>query len=432
MEAMRRQNDLLRRGRVLDERLTALALEAESIDDVVSGVAGLTGMPAFLHDADGRSVASAAPDGRSLPARCVLDRALRDHADIADALAELRGNKPAIIGPFADAGLHRRAIVAAVVVSGACVGHLGILEDTRRATALDVGVVHRAAAMIGLRMAAERRFAAVDASARTALTRDLVSGTEDEWTLTERAALHCIPLTPAYAVILLEARTQGATLPALADVGEALRQAGRPRPLVAVVDGDVVALLELPAEASWIVGMRHVKAAVERAVEGLCGGHDVIAAVASRVMLPAEGPTALGECRELLRLLRAAGNGPGQRVIAADDLGAGQLALSPTGRGDARRFAEHTLGPLMDAGEGEMLVTLEAFFDCGRSARLAGEQLGVHENTIRYRLTRIRQLTGLDLAASADDQLCGHLAILILRQQGRLGARAGELVAASV
>ena len=51
-----------------------------------------------------------------------------------------------------------------------------------------------------------------------------------------------------------------------------------------------------------------------------------------------------------------------------------------------------------------------------RSAAL----LGVHENTIRYRLARVAEITGLNLAANPDHQLSGQLAVLILRLQGQI------------
>jgi DNA-binding PucR family transcriptional regulator len=68
------------------------------------------------------------------------------------------------------------------------------------------------------------------------------------------------------------------------------------------------------------------------------------------------------------------------------------------------------------------LCTLQVFFDAARSVRQTATRLGVHENTIRYRLARIAELTGLDLATNADHQLAGQLATLVLRLEGVLPA----------
>jgi hypothetical protein len=48
------------------------------------------------------------------------------------------------------------------------------------------------------------------------------------------------------------------------------------------------------------------------------------------------------------------------------------------------------------------------------------ERLGVHENTIRYRLSRVEQLTGLAVTHDPDAQLQAHMALLVLELQGRV------------
>ena len=48
----------------------------------------------------------------------------------------------------------------------------------------------------------------------------------------------------------------------------------------------------------------------------------------------------------------------------------------------------------------------------------------MHENTIRYRLGRVLELTGLDVATDSAAQLTVQVALLILKIQGRLPARA--------
>jgi DNA-binding PucR family transcriptional regulator len=108
------------------------------------------------------------------------------------------------------------------------------------------------------------------------------------------------------------------------------------------------------------------------------------------------------------------------QVFAADDLGAGRLFLSTTDTAEADSFTRETLGALLEETGGELLVTLRVFFDTGRSIRRSAERLHVHENTIRYRLSRIEELTGLVVGSDSDAQLSAQLALLILRLQGRL------------
>jgi DNA-binding PucR family transcriptional regulator len=74
----------------------------------------------------------------------------------------------------------------------------------------------------------------------------------------------------------------------------------------------------------------------------------------------------------------------------------------------------------------ELVRTLDSFYETGRSVRLASERLGVHENTVRYRLSRVHAITGLDVAADADDQLSVQVALLVLRLQSHPSLRSFE------
>ena len=65
---------------------------------------------------------------------------------------------------------------------------------------------------------------------------------------------------------------------------------------------------------------------------------------------------------------------------------------------------------------------MRVFFENGRSVRNSARHLSVHENTIRYRLGRVLDLTGLDIGTDSDAQLTVQVALLILKIQGRLPA----------
>lgn len=70
-----------------------------------------------------------------------------------------------------------------------------------------------------------------------------------------------------------------------------------------------------------------------------------------------------------------------------------------------RAFAAGVLDPVLaydartDAG---LLDTLEAFLDCAGSWSRTAELLHLHVNTVRYRIRRVEELTGRDLASTVD------------------------------
>lgn len=75
-------------------------------------------------------------------------------------------------------------------------------------------------------------------------------------------------------------------------------------------------------------------------------------------------------------------------------------ALLTADRDHARRFAQRHLGGLAAAGEQapELARTLRAYLDSGCSYARAGRALGIHENTVAYRLRRALELLGRDAA----------------------------------
>jgi hypothetical protein len=107
----------------------------------------------------------------------------------------------------------------------------------------------------------------------------------------------------------------------------------------------------------------------------------------------ADLPGAHASARDAFAGLRAAPARPGApRPVAADDL-LPERALA----GDQvahRRLVTGVVEPVAAAG-GELLATLEAFLESGSALEACARTLYVHPNTVRYRLRRVSELTGL-------------------------------------
>jgi hypothetical protein len=70
-----------------------------------------------------------------------------------------------------------------------------------------------------------------------------------------------------------------------------------------------------------------------------------------------------------------------------------------------RAFAASVLDPVLGYDErtgAGLLETLEAFLDCAGSWSRTADRLHLHVNTVRYRIGRVEELTGRDLASTAD------------------------------
>jgi DNA-binding PucR family transcriptional regulator len=171
--------------------------------------------------------------------------------------------------------------------------------------------------------------------------------------------------------------------------------------------------------------LAHIKNAVERFRLQLEPDRDVLAAVSSPCRVPADYSRGCDEATQVLRCLASLreGQNAALSLLAADDLGASRLLLNMVDGGDAARFTRNALGPPLDGDSrlaAQLLYTVRVFFDCRRSVRTSAKRLGLHENTIRYRLSRVLDLTGLDVTSDTDAQLTVQVALSILHIQGRL------------
>ncbi|MFF1358084.1 PucR family transcriptional regulator [Streptomyces sp. NPDC058297] len=68
------------------------------------------------------------------------------------------------------------------------------------------------------------------------------------------------------------------------------------------------------------------------------------------------------------------------------------------------------LAPLLQPAHRELARTAEVFLDCAGQAGRTAAELGIHRQTLYYRLSRVEQLTGLDLD-DGEDRLLLHMGL---------------------
>jgi sugar diacid utilization regulator len=92
-------------------------------------------------------------------------------------------------------------------------------------------------------------------------------------------------------------------------------------------------------------------------------------------------------------------------ALAFEDTGAYRLLLPAMSEDPAEleRFYEETVAPLVaydEQYETELVQTLETFLDADGNVAGTAQRLFTHRHTVRYRLERVRDLTGLDVAST--------------------------------
>ncbi|SDN65222.1 PucR family transcriptional regulator [Allokutzneria albata] len=199
---------------------------------------------------------------------------------------------------------------------------------------------------------------------------------------------------------VLAATTSGGG-PGLAPVvlGE-LVHGSRARGFVAVAGQEALALLSADAEG-LAAALEEINEAVRAMEPGLGDARLVVGVSGLATVAGLRG--AVEEARQARRL---AEHRPGRAKVATAAELASHLLLLATVPDELRKsFRAKLLGPLLEydsAHKGELVQTLRVFLDCAGSPTKSAAKLHVHVNTLRYRLSRIEELTGRDLGSFPD------------------------------
>ena len=102
----------------------------------------------------------------------------------------------------------------------------------------------------------------------------------------------------------------------------------------------------------------------------------------------------------------------GSGILAFEDTGSYRLLLPAMSEdpGELERFYEETVAPLAaydDQYETELLATVEAYLDNDGNVTPTAETMFTHRHTIRYRLERVKELSGHDISSTEGREKLG-------------------------
>jgi hypothetical protein len=348
------RGNLYRVGSELERQLTDLAASRAGLSELVRTTSDLSGLTIQVSDAQGRLLAASRQD-------LVAADDASPPADEFRVERELPSGLSLILGPLR---LEQRVVARFLV--------------DRIATAATIAARQDVAA----RPRGARRVEAVEAL----LTGHSGSASE------QRAAALALDLDPdAIFFIAVSSGEEEATLTnALAPLG-AVHAAG-------VVNGrrtSLVAASGRPGPESLLTRIASVKRRWHSESEGMTS----TLAISAPAFGVASVPAAAREAQFIARLQAQ----PGFPRRAAsfdsiDDIGAFQLLYPLRDTRELRQFVSQALGTLESHDHrGTLRVTLRTYLESGGSHADASHRLGIHRNTLAYRLRRIGQLIGRDV-----------------------------------
>ena len=326
------------------------------------------------------------------------------------------------------AGRPARPIDLVPVRAGADVlGLLAVGLDARAADSQGrVRALEHGSTVLALEMSKERAAAEVERRLRGDLVEEMLAGglEGDEAERIARQAERLGHRLPHRAWVVVLEPDDDETEAAVLTQGDRLDAA-----LSGLIRSRMPDALALVRTASAVFLVPDEVAPDLAACEKLAGQ---ILAAATPVMKPGTASVGIGnvansvaelarshvEARQALRLTRRAGGRA--RVASYRSLGAFRLLLEVQSPEALRRFVEELLGPLLQYAQSRdtpLLETLEALSAKRWIRRAAARQLGIHINSMSYRVERIQSLTGLSL----DDPETRVAISIALRARAMLG-----------
>ena len=363
----------LRRGMQIHERLTRVAAAGEGAAGIAEALHDLTGLAVAVEDRYGNLSAWAGPGkpdpypklsayerAQLLRRLMTAGRSVRD----GDRVVALASPRPGVLGLLA------------------------LIDPGRRAGSTDLMAIEHGATVLAVELARLRGLADTELRVRRELVQDLLTGTDDESAYLRAEAL-CYDLGPPHQVAVLEV-TEGS--PVHEDVLLAARRALRQQQvsaLLGTIAGTVV-IVAPGGGTDW--------EALRLATAAQLGGGGGRLGVGEPRPRPSLLPHSLREAQLALRLQKVSSES--ERTSAFADLDVLRMLASVDDLADVEGFVRKWLGVLTTYDERQhtqLLKTLTQYLQHGGGYEATSRALSVHRSTLKYRLQRIRELTGFDL-----------------------------------
>jgi len=372
-EQLRTSNLALRRTMEIHDRLTQVALTGEGQEGIAQAVYDLTGYPAAIEDRFGNLRAWAGPG--------CPDPYPKDPPEHRDSLLR-RAMKAA--APVRDG----ERLVSVAMLGGNPQGVLVLHDPDETAVEAERVAIEHATTVLSMELARLQTVAEAETRLRSNLVIELIEGTGGPQALNRAQALG-YDLGRPHRVVVIEGGRSHEDLDALFRAVRRGAREVRVGSLLAARLRDVVVLADTK-EAPW--------ARFWAVVAGELRGTDCRIGVGGTCARPSELPRSLREARLALRLQQTLL--PAGSICEYPKLGIFRMLAAIPDLTEVNGFVRDWLGSLLDYDErrgAELVHTLTQYLEHGGNYDATAAGLSVHRSTLKYRLQRIRELSGLDL-----------------------------------
>lgn len=373
MAELARSSAAVQRSLDIHNRFTAVASAGQGQDGIARTLHELTGLPVAIEDRHGNLTAWAGP-GRPDPyPKPTPDRREQTLRRALDAR-----------GPVRD----KDRLIALAQPGSQVLGVIALVDPDRTSGDSEKVALEHANTVLTLELAHLRALGETELRLRRDLVEELLAGT-DPASARDRARALGYDLARPHRVVIVSNERQPADHETFFHaVRRAMRDTGVGS-LLTARPGGVAVLCD--ADQDW----EQFRAAI---VARLGSRGSCRVGVGAPCTEPSEFPRSHEQAQLTLKMQVA--TGCPEQVTVFDDLGIYQLLSEIANIGSVEGFIHRWLGALLDydAGKDTQLVeTLSCYLECGGNYDLTAKTLSLHRSTLRYRLQRIREMSGHEL-----------------------------------
>jgi purine catabolism regulator len=407
----------LKRSMEIHRRFTELVLDGKGVNEICRTLAELLDSAVVVEDASFHLLAHAGgstdPHRKETILRQGTPQRVLFDPQIQRTLREVEAKRgPVKVPAFPHLGMSRERLIAPILAANQVLGYISILDHPPHNEELAFMAIEQAALVLALSVAKERELSEVEGRVRGEFLEDLLHGTYGEEAAAQRRARHLgYPLQGSHIVMLVDIddfRGFNKARQISEDAIQALKREflrrvtgvvriSYSRALVQGRSDQVVSLLPLGTEGGdYQVRAHALGLQIQQAIAEWKPGFTVSVGFSG----PAEAPTGVaGSLREVTSVMESLARFKRwSQVVAVPELGLTGLLAAVS---DERLvdYSHRHLGPLIEhdtSRKGNLVATLRAYLETGEQQQ-AAQRLRVHPNTLRYRLDRIREISGVDL-----------------------------------
>lgn len=334
----------------------------------------LCGLGVVIQDAHGNVRASAGPVGELVAEK----ESPEARKELIRVLATLR-----------QAVYHRNAWMALANPHVDVRGVVALVDPDKRATEGDLAALEYAATVLSMELARLRSIAEIELRTHRDFAEELLAGAEETAVKATAHALGYDAQRPHRAIMVTGARR--------ARISESFRRAVT-RQVRAFDVGSLVV-----GRSDSVIVMAHQDVDwvdLQRAIDAELPKECCRISVGSRYPNIWEVHNSYREAQFVTDLASSISSSFTDPVLAFEDLGIYRILSSVSNLTEVERFMREKLGALIEydnVHRSALVLTLARYFDGGCKYDETAERMLIHRSTLKYRLQRIRELTGYNL-----------------------------------